>query len=495
MRLQRILSEVNVMNEKSGITISKKSFLSSVTILGILMVLSGLLTRIIPSGAYERIFTEGRESVVPGSFRFMDNVDYPFYRWFTAPVEVLFGSDALTIIVIILFILLIGSSFRVLDKSGILRYIMASIVKRFEKRKYILMGILILFFMLFGSLFGIFEELIVLVPMAVTLSYSLGWDSLVGLGISAMASGFGFSAAIFNPFTLGVAQTLADLPPYSGMAYRVLIFITIYLALYGFLYLYARRIEKKPSLSPVYQEDRAAKRRFSLDEEVRDSDHEKMDKAVKIYTIFMGLMVFVILLGFFIPVLSQITLPLVAIIFLIAGVVGGILSEYGNFKEILWDLARGFLSMLPAALLILMAMSIKHIMTEGKVMDSILYYASGYIEGLSPNLAVLGLYVLILVLDFFIGSGSAKAFLVMPIILPLTDMVDVTRQTAILAFCFGDGFSNLMFPTNPTLMIALGLTVVSYPKWIRWSIKIQVVVFLITLGFLFLANSFGYGPF
>ncbi len=151
--------------------------------------------------------------------------------------------------------------------------------------------------------------------------------------------------------------------------------------------------------------------------------------------------------------------------------------------------------MLPAALLILMAMSIKHIMTEGKVMDSILYYASGYIEGLSPNLAVLGLYVLILVLDFFIGSGSAKAFLVMPIILPLTDMVDVTRQTAILAFCFGDGFSNLMFPTNPTLMIALGLTVVSYPKWIRWSIKIQVVVFLITLGFLFLANSFGYGPF
>lgn len=483
------------MNEKSGITISKKSFFSSVTILGILIVLAGILTRVIPAGVYERIMVEGRESVVPGSFTFISDADYPIYRWLTAPAEVLFGPDAVTIIVIILFILFIGSSFRVLDRSGILRYIMESIVKRFEKRKYLLMGILILFFMLFGSLFGIFEELIVLVPMAVTLSYSFGWDSLVGLGISAMASGFGFAAAIFNPFTLGVAQTLANLPVYSGTGYRVLIFVTIYLILYGFLYFYARKIEKRPSASPVYQEDRAVKSRFTFEEKDSLLGNEKLKRAVKIYIAFMGLMVVTILLGFFIPTLSLITLPLVAVIFLVAGILGGIMSEYAILKDLLKDLVKGLLSMLPAVVLILMAMSIKHIMVEGRVMDSILYYASGYMEGLSPNLAVLGLYLLILVLDFFIGSGSAKAFLVMPIVLPLTDLVGVTRQTTILAFCFGDGFSNLLFPTNPTLMIALGLTVVSYPKWIRWSIKIQLVVFLVTLGFLFLANNFGYGPF
>jgi uncharacterized ion transporter superfamily protein YfcC len=206
-------------------------------------------------------------------------------------------------------------------------------------------------------------------------------------------------------------------------------------------------------------------------------------------------MIGTILLGFFIPSLSLLTLPLVAVIFLVAAVLGGIISEYAEFTDLLKDLYRGLLSMLPAVVLILMAMSIKHIMTEGRVMDSILYYASGYMEGLSPNLGVLGLYLLILVLDFFIGSGSAKAFLVMPIVLPLTDIIGITRQTTILAFCFGDGFSNLLFPTNPTLMIALGLTVVSYPKWIRWSIKIQLVVFLVTVGFLFLANNFAYGPF
>jgi uncharacterized ion transporter superfamily protein YfcC len=163
--------------------------------------------------------------------------------------------------------------------------------------------------------------------------------------------------------------------------------------------------------------------------------------------------------------------------------------------ELIKDILKGLLTMLPAVVLILMAMSIKHIMMSASTMDTILYRASGVIGGLSPNLAVVFLYLLILFMDFFIGSGSAKAFLIMPIVIPLTDMIGITRQTAVLAFCFGDGFSNLLFPTNPTLMIALGLTVVSYPKWIKWSIKIQLVIFVITTAMLFAANRFGFGPF
>ena len=483
------------MQQRRGVALSKKSFFSSVTILGILMFLSGVLTRVLPSGSYERILEDGREKIVPGSFSVLERPEYPLYRWITAPLEVLFGEDQVTILVIILFLLLIGASFRVLDESGLLRYIMETLVAKYEKRKYVLMGLLILFFMSFGSFFGIFEELIVLVPMAVTLSYSFGWDSLVGLGISAMASGFGFAAAILNPFTLGVSQKIAGLPAFSGSLYRILIFITIYFVLYGYLYLYAKRIEKNPSFSMVYEEDRALKERFTHFEEPISTRKENLGKVVKIYGYFILSMVMVIALGFFIPVLSAAALPLVAVIFLVASVTAGILSEYKPFQGILKDLGKGFTAMLPAVLLILMAMSIKHIMTEGMVMDSVLYYASERLSGLSPNMAVLGLYLLILMLDFFIGSGSAKAFLVMPILLPLTDLLQVTRQTAVQAFLFGDGFSNLLFPTNPTLMIALGLTVVSYPKWIRWSIKIQGIVFIVTLMFLFLANSFQYGPF
>lgn len=483
------------MQQRKGVALSMKSFFSSVSILGILMILSGLLTKVLPSGAYDRVLEEGRSRIVPGSFTLIRRPDYPVYRWFTAPVEVLFGEDQATILVIILFLLLIGASFRVLDESGILRYIMEALVARFEKKKYLLLGLLIFFFMAFGSFFGIFEELIVLVPMTVTLAYSFGWDSLVGLGMSAMASGFGFAAAVLNPFTLGVSQKLAGLPAYSGSLYRILIFLVIYGILFGYLYLYAKRIERNPSYSMVYEEDRVLKERFSHYEEPISMRNEKLAKVVRMYGYFMGAMIGVIALGFFIPVLSQAALPLVAVIFLVASISAGILSEYQPLQGLLKDLARGFISMLPAVILILMAMSIKHIMTQGQVMDSILYYASGRLEGLSPNMAVLGLYLLILVLDFFIGSGSAKAFLVMPIVLPLTDLLSVTRQTAVLSFLFGDGFSNLLFPTNPTLMIALGLTVVSYPKWIRWSLKIQALIFVVTLMFLFLANAFQYGPF
>ncbi|MBR0576073.1 YfcC family protein [Proteiniclasticum sp. BAD-10] len=482
------------MSDRAGIKISRKSFFSSMGILLFLMVLVGVLTKTIPAGVYQRVITDGRETIVPGSFRLAGTVDYPIYRWFLAPLEVLRGSDSAMIIVIILFLLFIGSAFTLLDGSGILRYMMETLVSRFSKKKYLLMGALILFFMLFGALFGIFEELIVLVPLAIALSYSFGWDSLVGLGFSAMASGFGFAAAIFNPFTLGVAQTLAGLPPYSGTAFRVLIFITLYLMLYGFLAFYARRIEKNPERSSVYNEDREARRRYQFLEEDSLLGKSEVGKAAKIFGGFMGGILLLILLGFFVPALSSVTLPLVAVIFLTGGIVSALTSGYAPGK-LLKNLFAGFLGMLPAVVLILMAMSIKHIMTEGKVMDSILYYTSGRLADLGANEAVAGLFFLILFLDFFIGSGSAKAFLVMPILLPLTDMVGLTRQTAVLAFCFGDGFSNLMFPTNPTLMIALGLTVVSYPKWMRWSLKFQAAVFIVALGFLFLANRMAYGPF
>ena len=250
------------MNKDAGIKISKKSFLSSLIILLILMIISGMLTRILPPGEYDRIIVDGRETIDVNSFEYIEKPDYPFYRWFTAPLEVLWSQDALTVIVIILFILFIGGTFTILEKSGIIKYAMDKIVKRFSNNKYLLLSVLVLFFMAFGSMFGIFEELIALVPICVTLSYSLGWDSLTGLGMSALASGFGFAAAIFNPFTAGIAQELAGLPPFSGFLYRILIFVIIYALLLAYLLMYAKRIEKEPQLSLVYAEDEVHRQRY-----------------------------------------------------------------------------------------------------------------------------------------------------------------------------------------------------------------------------------------
>lgn len=479
-------------NPKAGIQISKKSFFASVIILFILMIAAGILTKLIPAGSYSRIIIDGRETIDPNSFVFISDVNFPIYRWFTAPIEVLWSADALTVIVIIFFILFIGATFAILDKSGILKYIMNSIVIRFESDKYKLLAILTLFFMLFGSIFGIFEELVALVPISITLAYSMGWDSLVGLGMSALASGFGFAAAIFNPFTIGVAQKLAGLPAFSGIIFRLLIFGIIYSCLIIFLIRYAKKIEKNPKLSMVYEEDKLHKMKYKKEE--IEIDNPKLKKAVRVFIGFLILIVALILAGFFIDGLSDISLPLVAILFLIGGLTSGKISKYRE-KGILKDLLQGLLGIAPAVLLILMAMSVKLIINNGGTMDTILYYASAKISSLSPYMAGFFIYLLVLFLNFFIGSGSAKAFLIIPIITPLTDLVGITRQVAVQAFCFGDGFSNMLYPTNAVLMIALGLTVVSYPKWFKWTIKLQSLVFLITVLLLFAAISFEYGPF
>ena len=149
----------------------------------------------------------------------------------------------------------------------------------------------------------------------------------------------------------------------------------------------------------------------------------------------------------------------------------------------------------PAIILILMAASIKHIINSAGVMDTILYYVANAVENSNPYAAVAILFGVIFAMDFLIGSGSAKAFLVMPLIVPLADIIGVNRQIMVLAYQFGDGFSNVVFPTNPVLLISLGLASLSYTKWMKWIWKVELAVLAVSLLFLELAVLFGYGPF
>ena len=216
------------MIEKTGIQIGKRVFVQSVLILAVLMLAAGIMTLVIAPGEYQSTEIDGRRVVDPDSFELIGEVDYPIWRWLTAPVEVLAGPNGLTLIVIIFFILAVGGAFAVLESSGILQSGIAQLVARFGNRKYLLLLVISLFFMILGAFFGIFEEVVPLVPLALALSYSLGWDALVGLGISILATNLGFTAAITNPFTIGIAQELAGLPLFSGSGFRLIIFAVIY---------------------------------------------------------------------------------------------------------------------------------------------------------------------------------------------------------------------------------------------------------------------------
>lgn len=483
------------MDNQAGAQISRKSFFQSFFILLALMIISGVLTLVIPAGRYQRLNVNGITVIDPASFQSVERPNFPIWRWLTAPVEVLGSEDGLTIITILIFLLMVGAAFAVLQHSGILNAVIEKIVKAFGGKKYTLLLLISLFFMVLGAFFGIFEEVIPLVPIMIALSIYLGWDTLVGLGMSILAVNMGFSTAITNPFTIGVAQKLAGLPLFSGGLLRLFFFVVIYAIFAFFLTRYAKKIEANPEKSPVWKLEQAARLRENTSQISQINTSNTRLKPALIWFLVFTLLIAAVLVGSpLVSFLSSYSLPIVAILFLFGGLGAGFLS--GAPSKSVWMAAKdGALGIAPGIPLILMAASIKFIVAQGGILDTILHSAANWIQGASPFMAALIIYGLALLIEFFIGSGSAKAFLLMPILLPLGDLVGVTRQTAVTAYCFGDGFSNLVYPTNPVLLIALGMTVVGYPKWLKWSLKLWALVLPVTILFLALAVAIGFGPF
>lgn len=478
--------------EKSGIRISRKAFIQALLIILVLMIAAGILTRLVPAGRYERVLVDDRLVIDPESFTSIERPNYPVWRWFTAPLEVLGADGSIIVIAIILFILLVGIAFAVMDKSGILKSVISRIIKAYGGRKYTLLLIIAFFFMALGAFFGIFEEVIPLVPIIIALAYSFGWDSLTGLGMSILATNVGFSTAVFNPFTIGVSQNIAELPMFSGALPRIILFIVCYCILALFLWKYAKKVDKHPESSSVFLEDKKERQRlgaFQMDE----TDDPRMKRAIIFLAVFFSLILLELVASPFIPFLSEYALPVTGLLFVIGGIGGGLIAGVG--KGIWKAIWHGFVGMAPAIPLLLMAASVRYIVQMGGILDTILHWASTLTTGLNPFMAALAIYGLTLVMELFITSGSAKALLLVPILVPLADLVGVNRQIAVSAYCFGDGFSNLVYPTNAALLITLSLTIVPYHKWVKWLLKLWFWIFLATIVFLGIAVLINYGPF
>jgi uncharacterized ion transporter superfamily protein YfcC len=481
--------------QKAGAQISTKAFLQAVSIIFLLMMVAGILTLVIPAGEYTRLQVDGREVIDPNSFRFIERPDFPIWRWFTAPFEVLATPDGLTKVVpIIVFILLVGTAFGIMDRSGIMQAVVARIVNAFGGRKYVLLLVITFFFMALGTFFGIFEEVIPLVPLMIGLAYYLGWDSLTGLGMSVLATNVGFSTAVFNPFTIGIAHQLSGLPLYSGAGPRIALFVVVYIILALFITNYAKKIERKPEASLVYNEDKAEKAKygsFNVDDTI--STNPRMKRGAIFLGVFFALILAVLVSVPLFPLLRDIALPLTGLLFVFGGIGAGLISGAGkNAWKAAWD---GFIGITPAIPLLMMAASVKHIIASGGILDTVLHWANNALAGTSPFASTLMIYALTLVLELFITSGSAKAFLLIPILMPLADLVGVNRQIAVSAYTFGDGFSNMAYPTNAALLITLSLTVIPFPKWLRWVLGLWVWIILATIIFLAIAVATNYGPF
>ncbi len=472
--------------EKAFSTINARAFITVLIILSLILILCSLLSYVVPRGAYER---DDDGAIIMGTYNEQGIKGISFLRVITAPLRVFVSSDAVTIIMISVFLLIMSGVFNVVEKTGGIEIFIVRIMHRLRDKGGPVVCITVLIFMLFGSLFGMFEELVTLLPLIIVFMLSMNMDTMMGLGACLLASCFGFSAAIANPFSVGIASQYAGVQPSEGTWLRVVFFIIVYVIVCAFLMLYLKKIERDPTASPTYESDLI--RRAGLTEDKTDHYDKEHGLIFKVYLSFFALQGIILLAIASIRAISGFAIPILAASFLIFGLASGFIVSKKP-KSVIRYFISGAGAMLPAVLLIALASSVKLVMEESGIIDTIMHFVLQVLEGKSKLVAVILIYFLILFLQLFIGSATAKIILVMPIIIPIAAALNISPTLVILTYCMADGFTDVIMPTNPVLLIGLSMANVSYLKWVKWTWKLQLLVFAVSLLVLFFGVSVGY---
>ena len=449
------------------------------TIVFALIVLSALLTWVVPAGEYVREEVQGREVVVDNSYHYVDAAPQTwqvFSALFNGFVD---KAD------IIIFILMVGGAFWILNNShaidvGIMVFLRRvrqltryRLVERLGVGNIIITFVMLLF-SLFGAVFGMSEETIAFVVVFIPLAIQMGYDSIVGVYMCYVAAHVGFAGAMLNPFTIGIAQGIAELPLFSGLEYRLFCWVVLTLIGIAFVLWYAHRVKKDPSRSPVYRLDDYWRSRAADSSDAELTWRQRLILIVLLLTI-VALVVGVLVWGWYITEISA--------LFLAMGIVSGIIDRQGG-DAIAKLFLEGCKDILSAALVVGLASGIIFILRDGHVIDTLLYGLSRSLASLGEVASVGVMYLFQTLLNVVMPSGSAKAALTMPIMTQFADLMQVSRQTTVLAFQFGDGFTNMLTPTSGVLIGVLGMARIPYGTWLRWVWKF--IVGLIVVGFFLL---------
>lgn len=487
--------------QSEGLNIDKKTILSILAVLAVILVFVGILTQVVPRGEYQ---TDANGSIVDGTYTAIDDYRMPIWKIVASPVLAFTSDNAMTGIAILAILILVGGTFLILDRIGALKYIMVTIVDKFQSRRYALIAVMVFAGMFLSSTAGILEESLTLVPIAVAVALAMGWDSLTGIGMSFVAVAFGFTAATFNPFNVITVQKLAGLSVFSGLWLRLLLFAAVYLTLTGFLILYAKKIEKHPEKSIAFESDKAIRGKYSMAECRYVLDEPSIRNATRVFVGCLGVVLVGIAASFILSYIggktenelmqtigSNASLACMAIFFPVGGLLAGHVSGLRG-KELWKAFGKGVKTILPVVPLIIFILAITYILDTGKIMHTLLFHINSAMHGISPYGAILLMFVFIAVLEFFIGSGTAKAFLIVPLMSMLCDLVGVTRQSMVVTFCMADGFTNLLYPTSGLMIIAIGMVGISYKKWLKWSWKLFALESIVSLAFMMLAVAVHY---
>jgi len=425
-------------------------------VLGIL-VLFILLTWLVPAGEFQRTEMNGRTVVVPETYQQAEANPQGPGAFFLAPIKGFVAAAE-----IIAFVFLVGGAFSLLTGTGAVDaglYRILQFSRQHPGRKKWIIPIVIGLFSLGGSTFGMSEENLVFVLVTIPLALALGYDSITGVAICFVGAGAGFAGAFINPFTIGVAQGIAQLPPGSGMSYRLVVWTFMTLLAIWYIMRYANRIEKDPAVSSMYEMDK--ERDFS---HYDDAARVKFDLRKKL--ILLALLLSLVLLiygvsywGWYIEEISALFLGL--------GFAAAILGRLKP-NDAVKIFIGGAKDMMTAALVIGFSRSLLVVAEEGRIIDTLLNAIAQGTQGVPHFLTVEVMFFLQSCLNFFVPSGSGQAALTMPILTPLSDILGISRQTTVLAFQFGDGLSNLVIPTSGVTMGILAIAKIPYHVWLKW---------------------------
>lgn len=433
-----------------------------------------VLTWVIPGGEYQRQVVNGKTLVVPNSFKTIEGRPQGLGAVMTAPVK---GFTKASEIIVFLFV--IGGAFMVIQKTGAINACLERVAEIFARRpglQKFFIPVTMTLFSLGGSIFGMCEETMPFILIFIPLAISLGYDSLVGTAIPFLGAAAGFAGSTLNPFTVGVALKICEMPYDTGLGYRVFIWLVSTLGVVGFVMWYGARIKRNPTLSLVYEIDRARQTSGAA----TGTTGEGGSGVTRAHLLVMALFVLT-MIALVVGILKyEWFIVEIAGLFFALGILSGLIN--GMSPSAIADAFKeGARDMVGVALIIATAKSLLLIAEDGKIIDTMLFHMGNAISGLPKILAAQGMFVTQGILNFFIHSGSGQAALTMPVMGPLADVLQMTRFTAVLAFQFGEGWINPILPTSGVTMGVLGLAGIPYETWLRWLIPLQIAFFVIAL--------------
>ena len=469
------------------ISISRKSFIQVTLLLLGLLAVSIALTYLIPKGEFG-LLPGGRTNYLD-YVRRDDLGGIPLWQGVLAPVLVFFSSDGLTLSMLSLFLFVISAAFQVMNDVGGIRALVGAVSERFRDRRVLLLVLMTFLFYCFGSFLGLFEEMLTMLPIVAALCVLIGFDSFTGFICCILACGFGFAGAITNPFTVLLASEIIGANPMEHIWLRILIFFVMFGLLLAFLFLYLRKIRRDPETSLTRSHDEAL-RRSAAEDILQTKDAPERTRRIKLsYTLFLLCALALIVAASLSSVLRGYTVVILIAYFLIFGLLAGTVA-CGDFRFVLKSFLRGIGGALPTIVFIALAASIKYVFERGCVLPTIVNQINTLIAGHSPILVALIIYLIVLLLEFFISSSTAKAILVMGLLAMVN--TGLSKQMLVLLYTFGDGYTNVIFPTSPVLLISLSMVEVEYFTWIRKSAGLFAVNFLLVLAFIVLGVVVGY---